>query len=126
MPRAEISLPTGAKVVIEGSEEEVRFLLDVYGGRGGKREPSMVSPRGAGTNRATSRKPVQGPIAYVRQLKEEGFFNAKRPLKAIQEKLAEKGHIYSQPNLSPALIRLVRNRELGRLKEKGAWVYVTR
>ena len=126
MPRAEISLSTGAKVVIEGSEEEVRFLLDVYGGREGKREASMVSPRGVGTARATSRKPARGPIAYIRQLKEEGFFNTKRPLKAIQEKLAERGRIYAQPNLSPALIRLVGNRELGRFKEKGAWVYVTR
>lgn len=54
----------------------------------------------------------------------DGFFKEERALKAVCEKLKEYGHIYPQSALSPALIKLVKGRELRRFKKEGMWVYV--
>lgn len=123
MARAEIILPTGAKVVIEGTEDEVRALLEVY-------RPSRGVAR-AGRSRGTSVKTVagrsvKGPKMYIRQLREEEFFTAKRTLKDVQAKLGERGHIYPQNILAAALIRLTKDGLLGRMKEGKVWVYVQR
>lgn len=42
----------------------------------------------------------------------------------MKEKLEEQGHIYPSRELSPALIKLVRDRELRRVKEGGVYKYV--
>ena len=65
-----------------------------------------------------------GPIDYIRELIEQDFFNGKRALGEIKEKLDEEAHFYPATSLSPALVRLVRKRELRRIKEDGSWKYV--
>ncbi len=123
MAKADITLPSGAKVTVEGSLEEIHSLLVHYS--------SNLSQRpGAGEPRPRKTSPVKrnglGPKGRVLELKQEGFFNTKQSLKAIQEKLAERGYIYPQNSLSATLIRLTKTRELGRLKEGGVWMYVNR
>ncbi len=120
--KAEITLPSGARVVVEGSKDEVEYLVDTYSREASvskedrpKRPPTSENESDAG-----------GPRGYVRQLKREGYFKTKQTLKTVQEKLAERGHIYPQSTLSAALLMLTRRGELGRMKESGSWVYVQR
>jgi predicted transcriptional regulator len=46
-------------------------------------------------------------------------------LSEIQEKLRENGHIYALDSLSPILIRLVRKREIRRVRDGKSWTYTT-
>jgi hypothetical protein len=127
MAKAHLVLSNGTKVEIEGSAEEVAVLLEKCsspaGGRRGNRgkEPKkgrqQVSPKG---------KKKQGPVAYIAELVSENFFKGKRSLPDVQKKLEEKGHIYAQNSLSPALLHHVRKTKmLRRLKGKDGWVYVS-
>ena len=126
MAKAHIDLPDGTKVAIEGSSEEVAFLLSKYGA-GSERTaaqppPKTDSRRSKTRTRESSRK---GPTGLITDLVAEGFFKSRRSLSEIQKKLEETGHIYAQTSLSPILVRLVRKRNsLRRLKEKKGWVYV--
>jgi len=121
MARAEIALPSGAKVVIEGSPDEVKSLVDYYRGRRGM----VPEERGIARAKRNTRpvKATRGPRARVRELRDEGFFGEKQSLRSIQAKLAERGFIYSQPTLSSILIKLTKAEELTRKKEDGVWVY---
>lgn len=121
MARAHLICPDGTKVAIAGTPEEVARLVERLSGSVGTSRKSSVKDR--------ARKKIlksSGPVGYVRTLKEEGFFKSKRTLSDIQKKLEEKGHIYALTSLSPALLRVVRSRDLGRIKEGGIWKYVNR
>lgn len=136
MVKANLTLPGGAKVAIEGTHQEVASVLEKFSisteepsVRGGRGLPNTSLPTKPSRVKKTSRpRPShpRGPIGHIRHLKDEGFFNNKRIIGDIQNKLEEKGHIYALTSLSPALIRLVRARVLGRLKEGGVWKYVNR
>lgn len=127
MAKANLTLPDGTKVLIEGSSEEVANVLGKFSQpfetrvkrkkSKAKRKSSISSSRGA-------KKVVRGPVGYITELADEGFFKTKRKLPEIQKKLEEGGHIYAQTSLSPALLKLIRKRVLRRLKEKKRWVYV--
>jgi hypothetical protein len=129
MAKAELLLQSGTKVFIEGTSEEVKQLLEVYSTSPGTKPKGPAKRRtNASKKRSNSGKSLQpkGPLAFIRELKEESFFKAKRTITEIQNKLEEKGHIYAQASLSTPLLRLTRSGELGRLKEGGIWRYVHR
>lgn len=65
-----------------------------------------------------------GPTDYIRDLIEEGYFKTKREIGAVRDKLEERAHIYPVTSISGPLYRLVKNKELRRIKEDGAWRYV--
>ena len=68
-----------------------------------------------------------GPQADILRLKADGFFKGqRRAIKEVQDGLEAQGHIYPVTTLSGALLALVKKRELGRVKEDGAWRYVHR
>lgn len=125
MAKANLTLPNGTKVLIEGSAQEVAVLLEkcsepLASGSGRKRsgtERISNSKKGA-------KKTRKGPVSYITELVNEGFFKTKRALPEIQKKLEENGHIYAQTSLSPALLNLTKKRILRRIKEKKSWVYV--
>lgn len=108
MPKANLVLPGGAKVVIEGTAADVATLLARFS------EPEATTshstshrPSGAAASRKANRRKVpRGPTGYILQLRDEGFFKARRSLPDIQRKLEEHGHIYAQTSLSPVLVRL--------------------
>lgn len=123
MTRANLTLPDGTKVTIEGTAAEVAELLHRVV------EPSAVTSTarlrsairpGARKGRTSSK----GPIDHVRELVAVDYFSTKRGLGDIQRRLEEAAHIYPQTSLSPALFRMVRAKELRRIKEGGAWKYV--
>lgn len=130
MPKANVVLADGTKVTIDGAAEEVAALLQRMVG-GTSQPPRGLSSKGGKRRRRTStlkggspKAKAKGPAGYIRQLVEDDFFKTKRGLGDVQKKLEEGAHIYPVTHLSPVLFRLVRARELRRLKEAGTWKYV--
>ena len=128
MAKADMVLPDGTKVTIDGSPDDITKVLSALGSG-----PSLsASRRSAGSKRRTraasspgrQRRPAGGPTGYIIQLRDEGFFKAKRSLGDIQKKLEEQGHIYAITSLSPILVRLVRAKDLRRVKDGSRWAYV--
>jgi hypothetical protein len=129
MPKANVVLEDGTKVTIEGTAEEVAAVLQRISGSsqlsgGGSSESTERRRRKATTKKLSDTKRNKGPADYIRELIADDFFRTKRGLGDVQKKLEEGAHIYPVPHLSPALFRLVRARELRRIKEGGTWKYV--
>jgi hypothetical protein len=128
MPKANLVLPDGTKVTIDGTTEEVATLLGRISGNpptapavgpAPKRRRATNSPKGLSPGGK-----AKGPKDYVRDLLADDFFKTKRGLRDVQKKLEEGAHIYAVTHISPALFRLVRDKELRRIKEEGTWRYV--
>ena len=128
MAKANLVLPDGTTVSIEGSAEEVAVLLAKFTAPA---KDSQSSPKGkrkknkeGGAGGKGTGKKSDGPTSLVIELADEGYFKTKRTLGDIQKKLEERGHIYAQTSISPVLTRLTRKRTIRRIKEKKGWVYV--
>jgi hypothetical protein len=134
MPKANVVFADGTKVTIEGTTEEVATLLQristnapsrVPGGDSSRSRRRRAKSAGDGTERpASHRTAAKGPVGYIRELVRDDYFKTKRGLGDVQKKLEEGAHIYAVTHLSPALTRLVRAKELRRIKEGGTWKYV--
>ena len=123
MPIAALVLPDGTKVTIEGKTHEVAAVIKkISSSPGGASVQKKSGTKSTPTSKAKTQP--KGPIGHVAALRDEGYFKARRTLADIQQKLEERGHIYAQTSLSPALVRLTRKRELRRLKTNKGWVYV--
>jgi hypothetical protein len=134
MAKADITLANGTVVTIDGTVDEIKTLLEIYSGAQPKSE------RGGGIKKGHRRKPKskksssgskpkkvkRGPKGYIAELRSEDFFKTKRTINEVQAKLEENGHIYPLNELSTPLRRLVKDKELGRIKEKDNWVYFNR
>jgi hypothetical protein len=122
MATATYRLPNGTTVTIEGAPEEVQEILEKLGSDPGHSGPRKKTPRALGARGAS------GPTTtseYIRDLISEGFFAAERGLRDVQAQLRAGGHIYPTTTLSPALVRLVRRKELRRVRGTDKqWKYV--
>jgi len=129
MAKASLVRPDGTKVTIEGAPDEVAALIERLA------SPSSISeanaqraarrPTARGRSSRSPARPARGgPTEKVLGLRDEGFFAAKRTLGDLRDRLEEGGHIYARTDVSPILTRLVRQRQLRRLKEGGQWKYV--
>lgn len=127
MAKANLILPSGTKVHLEGTAAEIAVLLSRFSGgsekhggakRGKKKKHTAPKEKGS--------KSRSGPTGLVLDLINEGYFKSRRTLPEIQKKLEERGHIYAQTSLSPILIRLVRRKDVNfrRIRDKKGWVYV--
>jgi hypothetical protein len=125
MPKAHVSLSSGAKVEIEGTAEEVASILGLLQSQG-KSNNGKHPSRGYAPQVATRAQGLNGPTALILSLSEQGYFGEPRTLAAIKQKLREDGHIYPSTGLSPALTKLVRRKLLRRFQEAGVWCYVNR
>ncbi len=126
MAKANFVLPDGTKVAIDGSSDEVAALLERFATSEATRVPKRrnVRPRRSGRARQSTKRKRTGPTEYIRQLKTENFFQTKRTIAEVRDKLEADAHIYPVTALSAPLYRLVRKRELRRLREGGTWKYV--
>lgn len=127
MAQANLTLPNGTTVAIEGSAEEVAALLAQVSGPQGApaargRRRGKKSARSVAKPTNSSRK---GPQTLLQELADEGWFKSKRTIGEVQKKLEEKGHIYAMTSLSTPLLRLTRSKALRRLKDKSGWAYVS-
>lgn len=125
MATAKLVTPTGTTVDIEGTADEIATLLarfpDTFSSNANARSPKKPSSRSSRVARPTRK----GPKTLLEELAKENFFKSKRNIGEVQNKLEEKGHIYTLNNLSTPLLRLTRNRVFRRIKEKNGWVYVS-
>lgn len=113
MPKAVMTTKDGATVTIEGSPEEVAVLLArLNGGKASERTP------------AKSAQVKATPMGLLTELIAEGFFSEPKELGAVRLSLKEKGHFYPVTTLSPLMLRLVRRKDLRRIKDKKRWTYV--
>jgi hypothetical protein len=118
MPKATYSAPSGATVVVEGGQDEVASILRLLEANAQKTtQPIVVEPKAAKNGRSTPMGLLLGFIA-------RGFFSKPKELGAVKLALEEEGHFYPTTTLSPLMLRLVRRRELRRIKDKGHWLYV--
>lgn len=136
MATANIDLPNGSKVQVEGTAEDINKILAACGaittgaaGPGGDVPASMsqrakVKNNGSDHNGRGVRRATGGAMQHIRELIDEHFFKEKRSISNVQEKMEELGHIYPLTHLSTPLRRLVRNKELRRMREGKNWVYV--
>jgi hypothetical protein len=127
MAKADLILPNGTKVNIEGTAEEVAVLLRTFSHSHAAH--SVESPKGtfkvSKSSTAKSSRKSDGPTGLIEALAGDGYFKSKKTIGDIQKELEQQGHIYAQTSLSPVLVRLTRKRTIRRLKEKGkGWVYV--
>jgi len=117
--KAEIKKKDGTHIVIDGSEAEVKRLLDLV------HEDKPVKTRRVKENKETKiGKMSIGDM--ILELREEGFFDKPKSLVEIKNALSEKGGIYETTTLSAQVIRQIRKRNLGRIKQDKKWMYVKR
>lgn len=121
MTRATLVLPSGTKLTVEGTPDEVRMVLE-------KIERSAVpatARAGIQHSSPTKQGPKSGSLgSRLIDLRDEGFFSQPRELSAINVALAEKGHRYSADHLSVALLRAARSKILRRIASGGSYIYV--
>ena len=117
MAKAHILLDNGTKVTVEGTPAEVATLIAHFGtGSTSQKREKKSTPR-----KSTAKS---GPIDLISELIDGGFFKKPKELGAIKTALEEQGHYYPVTSLSPALLRLIRKKQLRRIKDKKRWLYV--
>jgi hypothetical protein len=119
MAKAHITTRTGVSIVVEGTPTEVaEIVAQLKGVTSATAQGKRVQGKAANARS----KPTLGNV--IAELIDGGFFKKPKELSAIRNALQEHGHHYPMTTLSPVMLRLVRRRELRRLKDKKRWVYV--
>ena len=124
MAHAEITLPDGITVNVDGSPDEISAVVDRLKGapQVGKPTQPVAKAKAAAVRSKPNRTRVQiGDL--LEDLMAGGFFATPKELGAVKAALAEMGHHYPRTTLSPTMLRLVRKKDLRRLKENKRWVY---
>lgn len=117
MVKAIIELKDGTKITVEGTPKEVAEAKELMISKEGRKLIKQKIKR---------KQKTKGPIGLILELKEENFFDKPRIISEVKQKLEEKTYYYPLSSLSPALIRLVKQGELGRIKKEGKWMWVKR
>jgi hypothetical protein len=132
MGELEIKLPSGGTAIVKGTPAEIADVLRLAGLSGAPADAPKMRERAApkaekkDAKRAPARKKT-GPRGSVADLVTEGFFKKARTLGEIREELKREGHVYKVTDLSPAVFRMVRDKELRRTKsDSKRWVYAER
>lgn len=120
MAKAHIALTDGTKITIEGTSEEVAALVSKLST--GTPLSSKEKKKSEKESGSTSSK--SGPVDLISELIDGGFFKKPKELGSIRLALEEQGHYYPVTTLSPLLLRLVRRKQLRRIKDKKRWLYV--
>lgn len=118
MPKANIKRPDGTTITIEGSADEIAALMHKIEGK----SPGAAKTADTKTGR---KKPARLSIPDLLMSRhEDGFFKQPKDLAQVKQALDESGHIYEVARIATALLRLVKRRDLRRIKQEGRWFYV--
>jgi len=117
MVKAIIEFKDGTKIRLDGTPEEVAKTKELITTDEGKKLVKKETEK---------RQIKKGPLSLILELKGETFFDKPQTIDDVKQKLIEKTHYYPSSSLSPALIRLVKKGELGRIKKDGKWMWVKR
>jgi hypothetical protein len=120
MAKVELKTKSGTVIVIEGSPDEVASVVKKIEGTPSTPETGPRKPR---RKEAAERTAKPTPVNLISSLIDGGFFRKPKDLASVKVALQEMGHFYPVTSLSPALLRLVRRRELRRLREDKRWMY---
>ena len=121
MPRATVAMASGGTVTIEGTDDEIVALIARLEGSG--RTPRTAPARSLRSNPAKASKPTLPGL--ISEMVATGFFKEPKHLGAVKAELEQNGQFYPLTTLSPALLRLVRSKQLRRIKDsRGRWSYV--
>ena len=120
MAKAHITTKTGTKITVEGTPKEVAELVAELG-----QKAAAPRVRDRSGEKAAKRQDKQKatPINLISSLIDGGFFRKPKDLAAVKIALEEMGHFFPVTTLSPVLLRLVRKRQLRRIKDKKRWFY---
>jgi hypothetical protein len=121
MAKADIILPNGTRINIDGTPEEIIKIKESL-----TNEESIQGKRKNVVKKNNSKKKLSknGPLIRIRGLIEKDFFKEKRTIENVRKMLEEMAIFYKVSDISPSLIRLVKKGELRRIKEEGQWRYV--
>ena len=112
MAKAEITLPDGTMVKIQGSPAEIHAVIQEWRS---KQEKPATEQRGKSQRLQL--------VDLLANLIGAGFFKKPKDLAAVKTALEELGHHYPVTTLSGAMLRQVRKRNLRRLKQDKRWMY---
>lgn len=121
MAKAHITTKNGANITIEGTPAEVSAVINQI--EHTPMQPASREKKKEARNLPRNAKEKSTPANLVNTLIDGGFFKKAKDLAAVRVALEELGHVYPVTTLSPVLLRLVRKRQLRRLKEKKRWLY---
>lgn len=122
MTKAVLDFPSGAKVLIEGTSDDVEQLIRKLTSDARSRDSASSTRR----QRRGTAKHGGAVRDYVLELRDAGFFAKPQGLSAIRQALAAEAHLTPMTTLSGVMLGLVKSRELRRLKEEAIWTYVNR
>jgi hypothetical protein len=121
MPRATVATPSGSTITIEGSDDEIVGLIARIEGLG---ERTPLPPADAPRTNST-KKNRQTLTGLISEMISSGFFREPKLLGELKTELEQSGHFYPLTTLSPTMLRLVKSRQLRRIKDaRGRWTYV--
>lgn len=116
MAKAQVVLQSGTKVLIEGTENEVAKLLFLIDAPTTPTKPGKVQPK-----RGKAKLSIGDLIG---NLVDEGFFKKPVELNSVKEALEQRGHYFTRSAIPTQLLRLVKRRQLRRIKQDNQWRYV--
>jgi hypothetical protein len=119
MAKAHLTTRAGTRVVVEGDPAEIAALVNQIDGETVSSKTSRAEVSGGKQRRRSKTTPIN----LLSTLIDSGFFKKPKDLAAVKVALEEMGHHYPITTLSPALLRLVRKRQLRRLRDKNRWLY---
>jgi hypothetical protein len=120
MAKAHITTTAGTRITVEGTPKEVAELVAQLSEKSAVPRVSVRSSKKAAESRG-KQKPT--PINLISSLIDGGFFRKPKDLGATKVVLEEMGHFFPVTTLSPVLLRLVRKRQLRRIKDQRRWFY---
>lgn len=117
MAKAQVTLSGGAKVTIEGNEDEVARLVMRLNGE--------AAPSQSSKSKKTAQSKTSPTVTdLINELIQDDLLKKPTELGAIKKALEQQGHYYPNPTIATALLRLVKKRQLRRIKQDGQWRYV--
>jgi hypothetical protein len=97
-------------------------LLSGGGSSGAGRDRPVK--KGRATKVAAARKTARsGPMSYLRELVDDGFFKKLKSIADVKAELENRGHHIPLTSLSGPLQTLCKQRSLRRQKKEGLWLY---
>jgi hypothetical protein len=120
MAKAQLVLASGTKVTLEGSEDEIAKLVMRLDGKESPSPKIAVEKK----NRGTASKSKSTVSDLINGLLSDGLLKHPTDLATIKRALEQQGHYYPNPTIATALLRLVKKRQLRRVKQEGQWRYV--
>ena len=121
MAKAHITTKEGIEISIEGNPKEVADLINQIKDGLPISKSKKKPTKGRKVVESVNSKPT--PVNLISSLIDGGFFKKAKDLASVKVALEELGHLYPVTTLSPVLLRLVRKRQLRRIKDKKRWLY---